>query len=44
MALDSVHPSYSSKHKDWVQLRDFAKGERAVKAKKGEYLPPISLK
>jgi hypothetical protein len=40
MALDSVHPRYAALSPDWVQLRDFAKGERAVKAKTTEYLPP----
>lgn len=40
MALDSVHPRYAELSPDWVQLRDFAKGERAVKAKGEEYLPP----
>lgn len=39
MALDSVHPRYAELSPDWVQLRDFAKGERAVKAKGLEYLP-----
>jgi hypothetical protein len=40
MALDSVHPRYAVLAPDWRQLRDFAKGERAVKAKTIEYLPP----
>jgi hypothetical protein len=40
MALDSVHPRYAALAPDWIQLRDFAKGERAVKAKTVEYLPP----
>ncbi len=40
MALDSVHPRYAALVSDWVQVRDFALGERAVKAKGREYLPP----
>lgn len=40
MALDSVHPRYVALDPEWRQLRDFAKGERAVKAKTTEYLPP----
>jgi hypothetical protein len=40
MALDSVHPRYAVLSPDWRQLRDFARGERAVKAKTTEYLPP----
>ena len=40
MALDSVHPRYAILAPDWRQLRDFAKGERAVKSKTVEYLPP----
>lgn len=39
MALDSVHPRYAIHREDWLQLRDFAKGERAVKAKTETYLP-----
>lgn len=39
MALDSVHPRYAEMSHDWIQLRDFAKGERAVKAKGETYLP-----
>jgi hypothetical protein len=39
MSLDSVHPLYSNYVPDWVQLRDFALGERAVKAKRETYLP-----
>ena len=39
MALDSVHPRYADQAPDWIKLRDFAKGERAVKAKTTTYLP-----
>lgn len=40
MALESVHPLYTEHVDDWVQLRDAAKGERAVKEKGQTYLPP----
>lgn len=39
MALDSVHPQFADMLPDWVQMRDFAKGERAVKRKGETYLP-----
>lgn len=39
MALDSVHPRYAEMSPEWVRLRDFTKGERAVKAKGETYLP-----
>ena len=42
MALDSVHPLYALFAPDWEQLRDAAKGERAVKEKGVKYLPPTS--
>jgi hypothetical protein len=42
MALDSVHPLYTDHVVDWAELRDAAKGERAVKAKGQTYLPPTS--
>lgn len=42
MALNSVHPQYAEHKPDWEQLRDAAKGERAVKAKGQVYLPPTS--
>lgn len=42
MALNSVHPLYAENKPDWDQLRDAAKGERAVKAKGQVYLPPTS--
>ena len=39
MSLDSAHPLYTAYVDDWVQLRDFALGERAVKKKRETYLP-----
>lgn len=42
MGLESVHPRYAEHQPDWKQLRDAAKGERAVKAKGQKYLPPTS--
>ena len=42
MAINSVHPQYAANKPDWIQLRDAAKGERAVKAKGQLYLPPTS--
>lgn len=39
MALESMHPHYANFIADWRMVRDFAKGERAVKAKTTEYLP-----
>jgi hypothetical protein len=40
MALDSKHPRYAVLAPDWLMLRDFTRGERAVKAKTTTYLPP----
>jgi len=42
MALDSKHPHYSLFVEDWTKLRDSYGGERSVKAKGAEYLPPTS--
>lgn len=39
MSIDSVHPRYAEMSPEWIRLRDFAKGERAVKAKGEQYLP-----
>lgn len=39
MALDSTHPRYTEMLPDWIQARDFTKGERAVKTKREVYLP-----
>jgi hypothetical protein len=39
MALSAFHPRFGSMIPEWVMLRDFVKGERAVKAKTTEYLP-----
>lgn len=40
MALDSKHPSYTARYADWLLMRDCYEGEKAVKAKGREYLPP----
>lgn len=40
MALDSVHPKYQDMRPDWDKMRDVYKGERHVKDKGKEYLPP----
>lgn len=40
MALDSVHPSYAHMRPDWQKVRDVYKGERQVKERGREYLPP----
>ena len=40
MALDDKHPLFSEKVPEWVQMRDTYAGERAVKKKRIEYLPP----
>jgi hypothetical protein len=40
MALSAYHPRFGAMIPDWVMARDFTKGERAVKAKRTEYLPP----
>lgn len=42
MAIDAKHPRYVKREKDWVQLEDTLAGERAVKDKGREYLPPTS--
>lgn len=39
MALDTTYPTYDRYKPDWVQMRDFYNGERAVKAKGEIYLP-----
>lgn len=40
MAVDSKHPEYSKRCKEWERLRDSYEGEEAVKAKGTEYLKP----
>lgn len=40
MAIDTKHPLYDVYAPEWVTMRDTYKGERAVKAKAEEYLPP----
>lgn len=42
MALDSVHPLYSEFSADWIKMRDLYKGERTVKGKTVQYLPPTT--
>jgi len=39
MTLKSTHPEYSEMLTEWTYMRDFHKGESAVKAKTVEYLP-----
>lgn len=39
MGLDATHPLYTAKSPDWTMMRDFYKGERAVKDKGTTYLP-----
>lgn len=39
MSLKSVHPQYSQFLSEWEAMRDFHKGELAVKAKGTQYLP-----
>lgn len=40
MAVNSKHPSYAARLKQWVLMRDAYDGEDAVKAKGEVYLPP----
>ena len=42
MSLKQVHPEYSNALQSWVEMRDFYKGQAAVKAKGITYLPPTS--
>lgn len=42
MAVDSKHPLYSEHVDDYEQLRDTYDGEKAVKDKGRQYLPPTS--
>jgi hypothetical protein len=39
MSISSRNPQYAEKVVEWMQLRDTYKGERAVKAKRLDYLP-----
>lgn len=39
MALPDKHPEYSARLPEWVQMEDTYAGERAVKAKRFDYLP-----
>lgn len=40
MALDDRHPEFVGKVGEWIQMADTYKGERAVKGKRLDYLPP----
>ena len=40
MAIDDRHPEYVSKVGEWIQMEDTYKGERSVKRKRLDYLPP----
>ena len=40
MAIDDKHPEYVAKVGEWIQMDDTYKGERAVKRKRLDYLPP----
>lgn len=40
MALDSVHPKFTEFAEDWTTMRDLYKGERVVKLRGEQYLPP----
>lgn len=40
MAIDDKHPLFNEMVPEWVQMRDTYAGERAIKKKRVEYLPP----
>ena len=40
MAIDDKHPEYVAKVGEWIQMEDTYKGERSVKRKRLDYLPP----
>jgi hypothetical protein len=40
MALDDRHPEFVGKVGEWIQMHDTYKGEREVKRKRLDYLPP----
>jgi hypothetical protein len=42
MSLKSIHPQYAAMLDNWTSMRDFYKGEVAVKAKGERYLPPTA--
>jgi len=42
MSLNSQHPAYVQHHDQWVQLRDFYKGEEYVKLAEDKYLLPTA--
>lgn len=42
MGIDAKHPDYVAHYEDWAMMRDFYRGERAVKAATTKYLPATS--
>lgn len=40
MAIDDKHPEYTAKVGEWIQMDDTYAGERRVKSKRLDYLPP----
>jgi hypothetical protein len=40
MSIDDKHPEYVQKVGEWIQMSDTYSGERAVKRKRLDYLPP----
>lgn len=42
MTLDSKHPLYAAKLKDWLQMRHSYEGERRIKEEGFTYLPPTA--
>ena len=40
MAIDDRHPLYVEKIGEWIQMHDTYKGERVIKRKRLDYLPP----
>jgi len=44
MAIDSKHPEYEKRLRQWVKCRDVLEGEDAVKAAGDKYLPKMDDK
>lgn len=42
MALDDKHPEYINRLGEWIQMRDTYAGEREIKRKRIDYLPPTA--
>ena len=40
MGIETPHPLYSEFSPGWITMRDLSSGERVVKSKRQEYLPP----